>query len=152
MSWKAAKGLRILPVHYPDTVPDIATTEMPATTPTVDVKVISATTLTQTDRQTDNELIKAYHTVFDGQIRVMQEEEFHISLATNAKPFCVLESNVVSLSYCSQRQVGKGQHEATLIDFHVIAYIRAVILLLLLHVYAVQVLHNQFLQAQSKLW
>ena len=128
MSWKAAKGLRILPVHHPDPVPDIATTEMPATTPTVDVKVISATTLTQTDRQ------RTHKGIPHSQIRVMQEEEFHISLATNAKPFCVLESNVVSLSYCSQRQVGKGQHEATLIDSHVIAYIHAVILLLLLHV------------------
>ena len=56
---------------------------MPATTPIVDVKIISATTLPQTD----NELIKAYPTVFDGHIRVMQCEEFHISLATNVKPF-----------------------------------------------------------------
>ena len=66
MSWKAAKGLRILPKHYPEPVPDIATTEMPATTPIIGAKVIGATTLPQTY----NELIKAYPTVFDGHIRV----------------------------------------------------------------------------------
>ena len=88
MSRKVAKGLRILPMHYPDPVPDIATTEMPATTPIVDVEVISATTLLQTDNEL--ELIKAYPTVFDGHIRVMQGEEFHISLVTNVKPFCTI--------------------------------------------------------------
>ena len=95
MSWKAAKGLRVLPMHYPDPAPDIATTEMPATTPIVDVKVISATTLPQTD----NELIKAYPTVFDGHIRVLQGEEFHISLATNVKPFCVHTPRMIPFAY-----------------------------------------------------
>ena len=56
-------------------------------------------------------------------------------------------SNVVSLSYCLQHHVGKGQHEATIIDSYVIIYIHAVILLLLLlHMYAVQVLRIHAVQ------
>jgi len=31
----------------------------------------------------------AFLTVFDGQIRVMQCEEFHIAISETAKPFCV---------------------------------------------------------------
>ena len=49
--------------------------------------------------QTDNELIKAYPTVFDGHIRVMQGEEFHISLATNVKPFCVHMPRTIPFAY-----------------------------------------------------
>ena len=51
MSWKAAKGLSILPVHYPDPIPVTVTTAMPAQTSAVDVKIVSATTHTQA--QTD---------------------------------------------------------------------------------------------------
>ena len=95
MSWKAAKGLRILPVHYPDPVPDVAATEMATSTPIVDMKVISATTLAQTD----NELITAYPTIFNGQIRVMQGEEFHIALSINSKPFCVHTPRTIPFAY-----------------------------------------------------
>ena len=34
-------------------------------------------------------MVSEYPTVFDGHIRSMQGEQFHISLMDDAKPFCV---------------------------------------------------------------
>lgn len=48
---------------------------------------------------TEKELIDLYPTVFDSQIKVMQGEEFHISLATNAKPFCVQTPRTIPFAY-----------------------------------------------------
>ena len=47
MSWKATKGLNILPVHYPDPIPAAVTIAASALTP-VDVKTVSALTPSQT--------------------------------------------------------------------------------------------------------
>lgn len=33
--------------------------------------------------------MKDFPTVFDGHIKTMDDEEFHISLVADAKPFCV---------------------------------------------------------------
>ena len=113
MSWKAAKGLSILPVHYPDPIPVTVTTAMPAQPPAVDVKIVSATTHTQA--QTN--MVKAFPMLFDGQIRVMQGEEFHISLTANAKPFCVNTPRTIPFAYCD-----KLKAELDLLEFqHVIA-------------------------------
>ena len=98
MSWKAAKGLSILPVHYPDPIPVIATTAKPAQPLAVDVKITSTTTQTQTV------MVKAFPMVFDGQIRIMQGENFHISLAANAKPFCVNTPWTIPLAYHDKLQ------------------------------------------------
>jgi len=35
------------------------------------------------------EIMKEFPTVFDGQVRVMEGEEFHIQLQDNAIPFCI---------------------------------------------------------------
>lgn len=94
MSWKAAKGLRILPIHYPDPSPATVTTAMPALPPATDVKVVSATTHTG-----QTEMVKAFSMVFDGRIRVMRGEEFYISLAANAKPFCVNTPRTIPFAY-----------------------------------------------------
>ena len=37
--------------------------------------------------------------LFDGQIRVMQGEEFHLSLTANAKPFCVNTPRMIPFAY-----------------------------------------------------
>ena len=44
-------------------------------------------------------MIYVYPTVFDGQIRVMQEEEFHISVVANAQPFSVHTPRKIPFAY-----------------------------------------------------
>ena len=81
MSWRASKGLGILPDHYPHPLP---TTNVPSQS------VIKATTVNPTTQplRITNFSIE-FPRVFDGLIRNMRGEEFHITLATDAKPFCV---------------------------------------------------------------
>ena len=42
--------------------------------------------------------------VFDGQIRIMQGEKFHISLAANANPFCVNTPRTIPFAYRDKLQ------------------------------------------------
>jgi len=44
-------------------------------------------------------VIGKYPTVFDGQTRTMQGEEFHICLAANAKPFCAHTPRTIPFAY-----------------------------------------------------
>ena len=44
-------------------------------------------------------VVNKYHTVFDGQIRTIQREEFRICLAANAKPFCALTPRTKPFAY-----------------------------------------------------
>ena len=46
----------------------------------------------------------AFPTVFDGQIRVMQGEEFHITIAETAKPFCVHTPRTIPFAYRDKLQ------------------------------------------------
>ena len=94
MSWKATKGLNILPVHYPDPIPAAGTITTSALTP-VDVNSVS----TLTPSQIPSEIVKTFPSVFDGQIRVMQGEEYHISLAIHTKPFCVNTPRTIPFAY-----------------------------------------------------
>ena len=89
-----------LPVHYPDPIPVIDTTAKPAQPLAVDVKITSTTAHAQT--QTD--MVKAFPMVFDGQIRIMQGEKFHISLAATAKPFCVNTPQMIPFAYRDKLQ------------------------------------------------
>ena len=81
ISWKAAKALSIPPEHYPNPIPP-ATTLM-VTTPHQGANI--GVTATMNGAPSQNEINRAFPTVFDSQIRMM-EEEFHISLITDAKP------------------------------------------------------------------
>ena len=80
LSWKACKGLRILPDHYPKPIP-------------YHKEVNQLTKLTPSDLSstpsphTFDNLLKEFPSVFDEQIRTMTGEEFHISLIKDAKPF-----------------------------------------------------------------
>ena len=49
-------------------------------------------------------MVKAFPMVFDGQIRIMQGEKFHISLAANAKPFCVNTPRTIPFAYRDKLQ------------------------------------------------
>ena len=46
-----------------------------------------------------SEITRAFPTVFDGQVRTMEGEEFHISLTTDAKPFCINTPRSIPLAY-----------------------------------------------------
>ena len=81
LSWKACKGLGILPDCYPH---PISQTQhlVKRLNPTITDDNISLPL-------TIDKVIKEFPTVFDEHVRTMTGEEFHISLTANAKPFCV---------------------------------------------------------------
>lgn len=45
------------------------------------------------------QIMAEFSTVFDGQIRTMPGEKFHISLTENARPFCVTTPRTISFAY-----------------------------------------------------
>ena len=80
ISWKADKALGILPEHYPNPTPITTKPLVEA-----DINVIATTGVPPHP----SEITKAFPTVFNGEVRMMEGEEFHISLRTDARPFCV---------------------------------------------------------------
>ena len=94
ISWKACKALGILPQCYP--VPQPPALASPPTT-------MSIIATTKPSPITD-QLIATFPTVFDGQIRVMQDEEFHIAISETAKPFCVHTPRTIPFAYRDKLQ------------------------------------------------
>jgi len=86
ISWKEAKGLEILPCHYPS--PDKLPAVQMTSTWTNEARLAAA-----------EDIMKEYPTVFDGQVRVMEGEQFHIRLREDAVPFCVKSPRVVPFAY-----------------------------------------------------
>ena len=80
LSWKAVKGLHILPECYP--------------TPTS----VSALLLPPHRKHapTSEEIMGEFLSVFDGQIK---REQFHISLTDNTQPFCVNTPRAIPFAY-----------------------------------------------------
>ena len=81
MSWQVCKGLGILLHCYPDPVSMDVTPSSKGSQP----QVFSATIMIL-NRES---VVKEFPTVFDGNIRSMDGEEFHIHLTDDAKLFCV---------------------------------------------------------------
>ena len=79
LSWKTSRGLKILPASYPS----------PSAHPPSTRSITTSTEQRQQLPVTSDEIMKEFPSVFDGQIKAMEEEEFHISLTDDAKPFCV---------------------------------------------------------------
>ena len=96
LSWKACKALQILPPCYPN----------PISTPSVHEVTLSSPT--STTPLTVDHIISEYPTVFDGQIRSMQGEQFHISLMDDTKPFCVNTPWSIPFAYCDKLQTELG--------------------------------------------
>ena len=69
ISWKTSKYLSILPEHYPQPTPPPMVTLIKSMPP--------------------NDIRAEFPQVFDGQIKTMEGELFHIALMAEAKPFCV---------------------------------------------------------------
>ena len=98
ISWKACKVLGILPQCYPTPQPPV-----PANPP-IPPSIRSINTTTMEPSPATDQLIAAFPTVFDGQIRVMQGEEFHIAISETAKPFCVHTPRTIPFAYRDKLQ------------------------------------------------
>ena len=95
ISWKAAKALGILPEHYPAPLPP-ATPTITATPHThTNSNAISLTSTVPTQRG----VTQMYPTIFDGQIRTMEGEKFHISLRPDAKLFFINTPQSIPFPY-----------------------------------------------------
>ena len=91
ISWKAARALGILPEHYPNPVSP-ATANL-STDPNIKVTIsISMTSC-------HHKITQAFPTVFDGQIRTMEGEKFHIFLKLEARPFCISTPRSIPIAY-----------------------------------------------------
>ena len=96
ISWKACKSLGILPDCYPHT--PVATAVM--STQAFDLLSVNATSAnTTTSLLTKNSVVTEFPMVFDGIIRAMDGEQFHIHLSANAKPFCVTSPRTIPFAY-----------------------------------------------------
>ena len=89
LSWKVCKALRILPQCYPNPMSTLTVHEI--TSPHTPSNVIVPLTLQQA--------MLAYPTVFDGQIRRLEGEQFHISLTVDVKPFRVNTPRSIPFAY-----------------------------------------------------
>ena len=92
LSWKACKGLRILPDHYPK--PISYHKEVNQLT-----KLTSSNSLSTPSPFTFDNLLKEFPSVFAEQIRTITGEEFHISLTKDGKPFCVNTPRSIPFAY-----------------------------------------------------
>ena len=75
ISWQASKCLEILPNYYPN--------------PTKAEPNITVIAMDKRGIPTAQEVMEEFPSVFDGQVRVIDGEQFHITLTENAVPFCV---------------------------------------------------------------
>ena len=89
LSWKACKALHILPPSYPN----------PMSAPIIHEITLPSTPGEITTSLTLQQAMSAYPTVFDGQIRSMEGEQFHISLTDDVKPFCVNTPRSIPFAY-----------------------------------------------------
>ena len=81
LSWKASRGLGILPHCYPQ----------PAQRPCV--------ASVSSEKVAVCSLVAEFPSVFDGRVKVMEGEQFCISLTEDAQPFCVRTPRVVPFAY-----------------------------------------------------
>ena len=89
LSWKAAKGLTILPEHYPNpshaTTPSLAVINASRPAPAIDIRC-------------------EFPSVFDGHIK-MEGEKFHIALTEDAQPFCVRTPRTIPFAFRDKLKV-----------------------------------------------
>ena len=83
LSWAASQRLGILPDQYPTPLPRQDVPRVVSTNADV----------------TRDEIMAEFPSVFDGQIRIMPGEEFHIKLTEDARPFCVNTPRTIPFAY-----------------------------------------------------
>ena len=95
ISWKAAKGLGILPPSYPyphsPQGPQPGKARLQNEDPS-SVEQVSCNPVPE-------DLVSEYPNVFDGKIRTMEGEKFHISLVEGGVPFCVKTPQSIPFAY-----------------------------------------------------
>ena len=89
LSWKASKHLRILPAHYPAPIEQQPSARSLTTGPTPP----------RPHSVTSEDLMSDFPSVFDGQVKAMEGERFHIILTNDAKPFCVKTPRQIPFAY-----------------------------------------------------
>ena len=87
LSWKTSKALRVLPPNYPSPLSSPGTPS------------ISVTTISTESTSPMLDPAKEFPTVFDGNIKQMDGEKFHITLTEGAKPFCIKTPRTVPFAY-----------------------------------------------------
>ena len=108
LSWKACKGLGILPDHYPKPIPYYkGVNQLTKLTPSNSSSTPSPLTF-------DN-LLKEFPSVFDG---TMTGEEFHISLTQDAKPFCVNTLHSIPFVYHDKLKAELELHITAAVNHH----------------------------------
>ena len=85
ISWEVSKCLGIFPAHYLN-------------------QIGNAPTITRVDAGTGGilaaqQMMNEFPSVFDGQVRVMEGEQFHITLTEKTTPFCVKTPWTVPFAY-----------------------------------------------------
>ena len=95
ISCKACKSLGILPDCYPHLLVATAVTQKQP----LDPPSISMTHMSTTSLLTKNSVVAEFPMVFDGTVRAMDGEQFHIHLSANAKPFCVTSPRSIPFAY-----------------------------------------------------
>ena len=93
ISWKACKSLGILPDCYPH--PTVVISTQALDLPSINTTSVSTTT----SLLTKNSVVTEFPMVFDGIIRAMDGEQFHIHLSANAKPFCITSPRSIPFAY-----------------------------------------------------
>ena len=96
ISWKACKNLGILPDCYPHPP---ASTKAICTTTLDESPIDIISTDAGTSMLTKDSIINEFPRVFDGIIRAMDGEQFHIHLTSDAKPFCVTSPRSIPFAY-----------------------------------------------------
>ena len=98
ISWKAAKNLGILPECYPQPTIDTSTMSRIAEDPPS--PNVNATVSTECEPASITDpLMTEFPIIFNGQVRSMEGEQFHISLTDNATPFCVNTPRSIPFTY-----------------------------------------------------
>ena len=103
ISWKATKELRILPPHYP--YPQASSNE--GAQPEIKTTTIGNNIQIATEEQ----IMLEFPSVFDGQVRMMEGEKFHISVMEEVV-YTILCQNTASGAICIPREA-KGRTRVT---------------------------------------
>ena len=108
ISWPTAQKLGILPKCYPTPMATIQTTQTADTgnswSPSHHM-IDQVTSVPKTSDMDDSctptaeQIMFEFPTVFDGHVRTMPGEKFHISLTTDARPFCVTTPRTIPFAY-----------------------------------------------------
>ena len=85
ISWATAKQLGILPECYPE--------------PARQIHAMHTHHNTSNPLPTADQIMAEFPSVFDGQVRTMPGEQFHISLTEDARPFCVTTPRSIPFAY-----------------------------------------------------